>query len=139
MRPDLPALDEETWSLVVGDALTEFARAAVLADEHDRRNGTSRHDYGNQAEQAAFSARRARRNNKLTWRHLVAELYWAILAESSDRALRERLLRLAALALLWASAIDRRAAKTNAPAATPPASGAPSPAPENHHPQTDQS
>src|SRR5690348_1960192 len=112
MRPTLPPIDNETWRLIVQDAQTEFARAAVLQGEHDRRDGTSWHDYGSQAEQAAFSARRARRKNKLTWRHLLAEPYWATLAETSDKALRERLLRLAALALLWVSAIDRRAAKT---------------------------
>jgi hypothetical protein len=133
MKPDLPPLDNETWRLVVEDVLTEFARVVVLQGEHDRRDGTSRHDYGNQAEQAAFSVRRARGKTKLTWRHLLTELYWAALAETSDKALRERLLRLAALALLWASAIDRRAAKTNPLVATPQASGAPSPAPEHPH------
>jgi|SRR6185437_4019678 len=129
MRPDLPPIDNETWRLVVEDTQTEFARAAVLLGEHDRRDGTGRHDYGTQAEQAAFSARRARGKNKLTWRHLAAELYWATIAESDERVLRERLLRLAALALLWASAIDRRSQqKASAPSKT---SGAPSPAPEN--------
>jgi len=139
MRPDLPPIDTDTWRLVVEDAQTEFARAAVLQGEHDRRDGTGWHDYGNQAEQAAFSARRARSKNKLTWRHLVAELYWATVAESNERLLRERLLRLAALTLLWASAIDRRAQQASpAAAATPQTSGAPSPAPEHNHPHTDR-
>lgn len=125
---------------VLGDVLLEFARLDALHGAQDRRNGTSHHDYGEQARQAAFSARRARTKGKLTWRHILAEQYWAVLAHNGNATLRDRLIQLAAHALLWAAALDRRAQERGAlvhGAAAPPPSGAPSPAPEHPHPRTD--
>lgn len=106
------ATDKDAASRVLGDVLLEFARLDAIQGEHDRRNGTSLHDYGNQADQAATSARRARRKGKLTWRHVLAEHYWGALAQTNNGQLRRALISLAAHALLWAAALDRRPAPT---------------------------
>lgn len=113
----------------IDDVALEFGRLAAVQGEHDRRNGTNRHDYGAQAEQAAATARRARRKGKLTWRHVLAEQYWAVLTQTDNGQLRRALISLAAHALLWAATIDRRHQDTAAPAS----SGATSPAPEHLH------
>ena len=136
------ATDRHEGAHVLGDVLLEFARLDAIQGEHDRRNGTGRHEYGRQAEQTAAAARRSRRVGKLTWRHVLAEHYWATLAQGDNGQLRKALISLAAHALLWIAALDRRQAQAALPgdsaaagAPLPQPSGAPSPAPENPHPQ----
>lgn len=123
------------------DVTLEFGRLTALQGEHDRNNGTGRHDYGKQADQAAAAARRARRKNKLTWRHVLAEHYWSAITQADNGQLRKALVSLAAHALLWIAALDRRPAQAALPDASavagtalPQPSGAPSPAPENPRP-----
>lgn len=98
----------ETAPAVVADVLAEFGRLAEAYGTTDRRNGTNAHDFGQRAEQAARAVVRARQKGKLSWRHVLAEQYWAALAESDRATLRRRLVGLAAHALLWAAALDRR-------------------------------
>ena len=102
------ATDTDAGAHVLGDVLLEFARLDAIHGGHDRSNGTGRHDYGKQADQAAASTRRARRKDKLTWRHVLAEQFWSAITQSDNGQLRKALISLAAHALLWAAAIDRR-------------------------------
>lgn len=134
MNPDTPSREPLGPAMyrAIDDVALEFGRLSAIHGAHDRPNGTNRHDYGKQAEQAAAAVRRTRSAGKLTWRRVLAEHYWSALAQSDDGQLRRALISLAAHALLWAAAIDRRPQQA---AADPQPSGAPSPAPENPHSQ----
>lgn len=99
----------------VADVLAEFGRLAESYGTTDRRNGTNAHDFGQRAEQAAGVVVRARQKGRLSWRHVLAEQYWAVLAETDRAALRQQLVRLAAHTLLWVVALDRRTAQTTQP------------------------
>lgn len=99
-----------TGSRAVDDLLAEFVRLTDIYAATDRRNGTNQHDFSRQARQASGAVVRAREKGKLAWRHVLAERYWAVLAETGNTELRRQLVSLAAHALLWAAALDRRLA-----------------------------
>ena len=105
-----PPVDGYTRTAVADDLIAELARLTQIYGSTDRRNGTSEHDYAAQARQAAAAVRRAQRKKTLSWRHVLAERYWAAIAQPSAPELRRLLVELAAYALLWAAALDRRAA-----------------------------
>ncbi|MFI6298967.1 hypothetical protein ACIBEJ_45775 [Nonomuraea sp. NPDC050790] len=67
----------------------------------------------------------------LTWRHILAEEVLEAFAESDTEALRTELIQVAAVAVKWVQAIDRRAVTAGtspdprATPATPPGTGRP--------------
>lgn len=94
---------------VLADVATERIRQDALWGEQSWPDGTG------EAAHAGEIARmfrdladdRAERGD-LTWQDILAEEFYEALAESEPAALRCELIQVAAVALCWAEAIDRR-------------------------------
>jgi hypothetical protein len=97
------------------------ALAAVLAEvaaerrRQDERWGEQNHDDGTGTERGAFVARVLRRacdrrhaEGVGTWADILAEEVGEAFGESDPAALRTELVQVAAVAVAWAGAIDRR-------------------------------
>jgi uncharacterized protein (DUF2235 family) len=61
-----------------------------------------------QAANARFECQEAAREGSLTWRHVLAEEVAEAFAEKEPAALRAELVQVAAVAVAWVEAIDRR-------------------------------
>ena len=101
---------------------TELALRAVAAERerqkaiHGQQNlpdGTG--DPWDEAERDAARVRcdRATLGGSLTWRHVLEEEMAEAMAETDATALREELLQVAAVAVQWVEALDRRIAQQN--------------------------
>jgi hypothetical protein len=62
------------------------------------------------AHTARFTTEMARAEGRLTWLHILREEVYEALAEADPADLRNELLDVAATAVVWIEAIDRRAA-----------------------------
>ncbi|MFI6387446.1 hypothetical protein ACIBHY_53025 [Nonomuraea sp. NPDC050547] len=74
------------------------------------------------ADEAKRETSAAADDGTLTWRHILAEEVLEAFAESGSEALRTELIQVAAVAVKWAQALDRRAVTAGtspAPRATP--------------------
>ena len=81
----------------------------------DERWGEQNHPDGTGYPVAIALANMARRKadahaeaGDLTWGHILEEEFWEALAESDPVRLREELIQVAAVAVAWVEAIDRR-------------------------------
>ncbi|HET6917266.1 MAG TPA: hypothetical protein VFH56_14325 [Acidimicrobiales bacterium] len=63
----------------------------------------------NAAERARYECDYAHRNGNGTWRHILYEEVAEAFAEIDPKRLREELIQVAAVAVAWVEAIDRRA------------------------------
>ncbi|MFG1679442.1 NUDIX domain-containing protein [Nonomuraea sp. NPDC049269] len=106
-----------------GDAGVPGSLARVLGDvaaeraAQDARWGMQAVPDGTGAEDAVAEADRARRETdeagrrgELTWRHILREEVLEAFAESDPELLRTELIQVAAVAVKWAQALDRRPA-----------------------------
>ncbi|MEV0612465.1 hypothetical protein AB0I81_04005 [Nonomuraea sp. NPDC050404] len=104
-----------------GDAGVPGSLARVLAEvaaeraAQDRRFGMQVLPDGTGGDAAAFESDLTRRltgkaaeAGALTWRHILEEEVMEAFAESDPRRLREELVQVAAVAVKWAQALDRR-------------------------------
>jgi hypothetical protein len=94
---------------VLGEVLQERIDQAAKWGEQNHPDGT-----GGLYEAAAETAR-ARcdahaRAGSVTWAHIFREEAYEALAESDEARLREELVQVAAVAVAWVEAIDRRRA-----------------------------
>ncbi|MFY1588974.1 hypothetical protein ACN267_31290 [Micromonospora sp. WMMD734] len=96
-----------------GGVLYEIARERSRQDakwgEQNHPDGTGR-DYAEDARIARNACQYAALNDRVTWRHILGEEVTEALAETDTAALREELLQVAAVAVAWVEAIDRRTA-----------------------------
>jgi len=97
---------------VVDEIRRERNRQDVKWGEQNHPDGT-----GSGAPDAAFEARRARnacqhaaKRGAVTWRHILREEFAEAMAEDDPTALRAELVQVAAVAVAWVEAIDRRTA-----------------------------
>lgn len=89
----------------------------VVDEVHDEREsqdakwGEQNHPDGT-SDSYALNAHVARENyelaEKLTWRHILTEEFYEALAETDPVKLRAELIQVAAVAVAWIEAIDRR-------------------------------
>lgn len=107
----------ETYSTGVHVPAQGVVREVVLERfRQDAKWGEQNHPDGtgptiptlNAAEQARHECDYAHRNGTGTWRHILAEEVAEAFAESDPARLREELLQVAAVAVAWVEAIDRR-------------------------------
>jgi hypothetical protein len=75
--------------------------------EQNHADGTGE-DYAELAEAARAQCDSAARVGAVTWRHILLEEVCEAAAEADPRKLREELLQVAAVAVAWVEAIDRR-------------------------------
>ncbi|SEB48620.1 hypothetical protein SAMN04489727_2157 [Amycolatopsis tolypomycina] len=66
------------------------------------------------AHTARFATELARAEGRLTWLHILREEVYEGLADDDPAALRAELVQIAATAVCWIEAIDRRAGKVTA-------------------------
>jgi malonyl CoA-acyl carrier protein transacylase len=95
-----------------GAVLTEVAAERRRQDE---RWGEQNHPDGSgplfaaEAAQARKECDEAAENGELSWRHILLEEVAEAMAEQDADLLRRELIQVAAVAVAWAEAIDRRA------------------------------
>lgn len=98
-----------------------LAEVAAERRRQDERWGEQNHQDGTGSAHAAEAvlARkecdRAARAGELTWRHILLEEIAEAGAEHDPGILREELIQVAAVAVAWAEALDRRAAGSARP------------------------
>lgn len=99
-------------------------RARVLSDVHGEReaqdekwgpqnhpDGTGSRDYAGMADEARTACDDKHKSGRGTWADILKEEFYEALAESDPVRLRDELIQVAAVAVSWVEAIDRRGAE----------------------------
>lgn len=94
------------WPLV--DVAAGRRRQDDKWGEQNHPDGTGGAWFGAMAERKRDDADTAAAKGFLTWRHILAEEVYEALAETDPAKLREELIQVAAVAVSWVEAIDRR-------------------------------
>lgn len=92
---------------VLADVAAERAAQDELWGIQDFPDGTG-HEHAAAAEAAKRDCGAAWAGARLTWRHLLIEEFFEALAETDPTALRTELVQMAAAAVKWVQALDRR-------------------------------
>lgn len=108
----------ERTSTVLGELAEERARQDATWGEQHHPDGTGPRvalagrlvSMEDQANDARLECQTAARRNSVTWRHILREEVHEAFAESDPAALRVELVQVAAVAVAWIEAIDRREA-----------------------------
>ncbi len=87
------------------DVALEMERQQVLWGEQNHDNGTSPDTYAGALHQARLDADDI---PNLTWAKILAEEFYEAMSEQDPKQLQEELIQVAAVAVSWAEAIDRR-------------------------------
>jgi len=101
-----------------GFATGRIAAEVILEREaQDAKWGEQNHPDGTgddldrlRADLAREATDSAAQEGRLTWKHILKEEFYEALAESDPARLRKELIQVAAVAVGWVEAIDRRAA-----------------------------
>lgn len=99
---------------VMADVTRERARQDELWGEQNHRDGTGPDgtvmgvSFASLAEMMRAATNQAARNGTLAWVHIFGEEALEAIAESDPAKLRAELIQVAAVAVAWAAAIDRR-------------------------------
>ncbi|WP_431897861.1 hypothetical protein [Nonomuraea sp. bgisy101] len=94
----------------LADVLAERARQDAKWGEQNHPDGTKQIMYGCLARDWKYIVEAAAAKGKLTWRHVLLEEVYEALAEDDAAKLRAELVQVAATAVCWIEAIDRRTA-----------------------------
>ena len=105
---------EHATRRVLNEVAAERRRQDAKWGEQDLPDGTGNYDgHGAErtlrVERAQRRTERHARNGTLTWKHILLEEVCEVRAEDDPVRLRIRLVRVAARAVAWIEAIDRRA------------------------------
>lgn len=112
---------ETAWQNLTGEAKAELRRQHAKWGEQNHADGTGYHsqpllDFTADASSAGVladlvreSVDRAADEERSTWSGILLEEVFQALAEDDPAVLRAELIQVAAVALQWAGAIDRRA------------------------------
>src|SRR5581483_7213285 len=95
---------------VLGEVSGERDRQEAKFPEQELPDGTAENGDVELASAARWACDRAAADGSLTWRHILKEEFREALAESDPVLLRAELVQVAAVAVRWVEAIDRRAA-----------------------------
>lgn len=95
---------------VLGDVAAERAAQDTRWGIQAVPDGTGAVDAVAQADRARRETDEAGRRGELTWRHILREEVLEAFAESDPERLRTELIQVAAVAVKWAQALDRRPA-----------------------------
>ena len=93
---------------VLDDAREELYRQLEKWGVQNHPDGTGMTGDIARADSARYLADFAAEKGSLTWRDILTEEVYEALAEEDPVRLREELIQVAAVALQWADAIDRR-------------------------------
>ena len=100
---------------VLAEIVAERARQDRTFGEQNHRDGTGLPVYQHSANRYRDQAQRAAASGHLAWRDVLQEEVYEALAEPEPAALRVELLQVAAVAVAWIEAIDRRQAAGEVP------------------------
>jgi hypothetical protein len=106
-NPKTGAAMSTTTIGVLGEVATERARQDAKWGEQNHRDGTGC-QYVERAEYERIRTNNAAADGTLTWRHILAEEVYEAFAEADPARLRAELVQVAAVAIAWAEALDRR-------------------------------
>ena len=98
------------------DVRAERTRQNAKWGEQNHPDGTGGVMYVAIADEARMDCQRAAAEGKVTWRDILTEEFAEALAEGDPERLRAELIQVAAVAMAWAEAIDRRLARPDDPA-----------------------
>jgi hypothetical protein len=102
--------------------ITDRVLSEILAEriDQDTKWGEQNHPDGTallgskaNADQARQICQRAARADEVTWNHILTEEFLEAMAEDNPGRLRAELVQIAAVAVAWVEAIDRRHAPAN--------------------------
>jgi hypothetical protein len=94
--------------LVLGEVLREVERQEEKWGEQNHPDGTSEEKFGWMADLAKLNCNKLHQENKITWAAVLFEEFYEALAEGAADALRTELVQVAAVAVSWVKAIDRK-------------------------------
>ena len=100
-----------TAYIVATQVLSERGRQDVQWDEQNHANGTGLPVYEHAARRYRDQTARNAASGVLTWRDVLLEEVYEALAEADPAKLRTELVQVAAVAVAWIEAIDRRTAQ----------------------------
>ncbi|MEV0347686.1 NUDIX domain-containing protein [Nonomuraea sp. NPDC050680] len=100
---------------VLGDVAAERAAQDAQWGMQAVPDGTGAEGAVAEADGARRETEEAARRGELTWRHILREEVLEAFAESDPEALRTELIQVAAVAVKWAQALDRRPEDTAKP------------------------
>jgi predicted house-cleaning noncanonical NTP pyrophosphatase (MazG superfamily) len=100
---------------VLGDIARERAAQEAMWGVQEFPDGTG-WEYASDAERAKAACRTAWSDGELTWRHILTEEFFEAMAESDPGPLRAELVQVAAVAVKWVQALDRRPGRPPRPA-----------------------
>lgn len=111
---DQPALDPRdvfivSQPTVLDEIVAERARQDIKWGEQNHPDGTSWDHYVFQRDVAQLETDEAAKAGEVTWTHILVEEVLEALAEDDSEKLRVELVQVAAIAVQWIEAIDRRA------------------------------
>ncbi|WP_433509089.1 NUDIX hydrolase [Nonomuraea sp. CA-143628] len=95
-------------AVVLGDVAAERAAQDAKWGIQAIPDGTGAEGAVAEADRARQETEEAARHGELTWRHILREEVLEAFAESDPEALRTELIQVAAVAVKWAQALDRR-------------------------------
>lgn len=109
-----------TTDRVLADVLAERIRQDEKWGEQNHPDGTGQYPEALAADVARMACQNAAEGGHLDWLHILREEVAEAFAEADPARLRTELIQVAAVAVAWAEAIDRRAAaKSVGPSAAP--------------------
>ena len=114
--PGEPSKNDPTAG-VLREVLAERRRQDARWGEQNHPNGTGYRYLREQADKARRECDTAAETGRVTWRLVLREEYREALACTDPAELREELLQVAAVAVVWIEALDRRAAAAEGGAA----------------------
>lgn len=93
---------------VLDEVLAERGTQELKWGHQDHPDGTGSHTSKTLATAARNACERAFEENRGTWRHILAEEFHEAISEEKPEHLRAELLQVAAVAVAWVQAIDKR-------------------------------
>lgn len=97
-------------TLVLGEVAAERKRQNEKWGEQNHLDGTGQDGFKYEAVAAIDRCEGAFRDARGTWRHILEEEFFEARAAENAETLRQELIQVAAVAVSWVEAIDRRSA-----------------------------
>lgn len=94
--------------LVLGEVRREVDRQEHRWGEQNHPDGSSPEQFEWMANLAKMNCDKLHKEKKVTWAAILFEEFYEALAEKATHALRTELIQVAAVAVSWIKAIDRR-------------------------------
>jgi len=86
-----------------------YRQICQWGDQSSLPLGTGGYEYQQRSFDASAACERAAAAGDVTWRHILNEEFWEVLAESDPRLVRMELIQVAAVAVAMIESIDRNA------------------------------